>query len=77
MEVQIREQVRENSQQWIVRVLALSMATLMHAHARNPPSVALGLISYDIATWTFVFPADTVFELPNVLPSITRFYHVT
>ena len=41
--------VWENSQWLIIRVLVLSMATLVHNHAQNLSSVALGLISYDIA----------------------------
>jgi hypothetical protein len=44
-----------------MRVLALSMGTLIHSHARNMSSVALSPISYDIATWNDL-PADPVLE---------------
>jgi len=44
------------------------MATSVHTHARNLSSVALGLISYDIATWAVVFLSPES-ELP--VPDVT------
>ena len=64
-----RVHIRENdSQRLIARVLVLSMATLVHTHARNLSSVAIGLIPYDIATWTVVLPVS---ELP-LYPYLSR-----